>query len=178
MSEIENKGTIHRLFEEVWNKGDAGVLMEIFDPDRYDEDFVIGPTRVSGMRESFGVEVYSNRTFFPDLHFTLEELVAEGDTVIARWVARGTHTGTFRLGFGFTDGRQIPPTGKQLMALGLSISRVAGGRIVEHRQYWSPLSLLQLMALESGTISPSKLLSHWEHRLVQTGVPMEQQPSL
>lgn len=178
MTAIANKAVIHRLFEEVWNKGDEGVLREIFLPDRYEEDFIIGPTRVSGMRESFRVEVQVYRTFFPDLRFTLEDLAAEGDTVIARWVAHGTHTGTSRLGFGFTEGQQIPPTGKPMLAVGFSISRVAGGGVVEHRQSWSPLSLLQVMALETGVISPARLLSHWDYRPIETGVSESSQPGL
>jgi predicted ester cyclase len=178
MTAIADKAIIHRLFEEVWNKGDEGVLREIFAARRYDEDFVIGPTRVSGMGEAFRVEVQSYRAFFPDLQFTLEDMAAEGATVIARWVARGTHTGTSRLGFGFTEGQAIHPTGRQMLAAGLSISRVADGQIWEHRQYWSPLSLLQVMAIESGSISPARLLSHWGYRPGETRLSEEPQPGL
>jgi steroid delta-isomerase-like uncharacterized protein len=61
-------------------------------------------------------------TAFPDLHFTIEDMVAEGDKVVVRWIVRGTHRGTFQ---------DIPPTGKAVTLTGISLFRVANGRGVE-----------------------------------------------
>ena len=61
------------------------------------------------------------RGAFPDLHYTLEELVAEGDRVVVRWTLRGTHTGPFR---------DLAPTGKKIANNGVAIFRIADGKIV------------------------------------------------
>jgi steroid delta-isomerase-like uncharacterized protein len=71
---------------------------------------------------------------FPDLERTIEDLVAEGDKVVARWTARGTHDGDFN---------GIPPTGKTAHSSGITIFRIADGRIVEEWAESDTLGLLQ-----------------------------------
>jgi predicted ester cyclase len=68
------------------------------------------------------------RTAFPDYHRTIEAQIAEGDLVVTRWTARGTHRGPFRSG---VLGRTLTPTGRAVDVPGISIHRVAGGRIVQ-----------------------------------------------
>jgi steroid delta-isomerase-like uncharacterized protein len=72
-------------------------------------------------------------TAFPDLERTIEDLVAEGDKVVARWTAKGTNTGDFN---------GMPATGKYATSSGITIFRIADGRIVEE---WSESDLLGLM---------------------------------
>jgi steroid delta-isomerase-like uncharacterized protein len=60
---------------------------------------------------------------FPDWHATIEDLIAQGDKVVMRGVARGTHRGTFM---------GIPPTGKKVTVTGMHVFRIADGKIVEH----------------------------------------------
>jgi steroid delta-isomerase-like uncharacterized protein len=72
-------------------------------------------------------------TAFPDLVRTVEDLVAEGDRVVARWTARGTHTGDFQW---------IPPSGNFATSSGITIFRIADGRIVEE---WSESDMLGLL---------------------------------
>jgi steroid delta-isomerase-like uncharacterized protein len=75
----------------------------------------------------------------PDMHATVEELVAEGDKVAVRWTVQGTHQGEL-LG--------IPATGRHAVFRGISIYRLAGGKIVEQWEQWDRLDLLrQLGAL-------------------------------
>jgi steroid delta-isomerase-like uncharacterized protein len=74
------------------------------------------------------------RTSFPDLTITIEDLIAEGDKVVTRLTARGTHQGTFR---------GIAPTGRVVSWTGIRIFRIAEGKIVEHWANWDDLSLLQ-----------------------------------
>jgi len=78
------------------------------------------------------------RAAFPDFQLTIEDLIAEGDKVVLHWTARGTHKGEFM---------GIAPTGKQATVTGLSISRFAGGRIVELREIWDRLGLLQQLGV-------------------------------
>jgi steroid delta-isomerase-like uncharacterized protein len=79
---------------------------------------------------------------FPDIDRTVEDLVAEGDKVVARWTARGTHTGDFQ---------GLPPTGKVATSSGITIFRIADGKIVEEWSESDMLGLLQQIgAIPSG----------------------------
>jgi predicted ester cyclase len=79
------------------------------------------------------------RTTFPDLHYTVELQVAEGDMVVTRVTARGTHTGEYR---GLTF-KGIPPTGKQVTWTETQIFRIADGKIVEQWSNEDDLGRLQ-----------------------------------
>jgi steroid delta-isomerase-like uncharacterized protein len=96
------------------------------------------PLDAAGHRQYSEVMV----TAFPDLERTIEDLVAEGDKVVARWTAKGTHTGDFQ---------GIPPTGRVATSSGITIFRIADGRIVEEWSESDMLGLLQqLGAIPSG----------------------------
>jgi steroid delta-isomerase-like uncharacterized protein len=75
---------------------------------------------------------------FPDLKLMVEDQIAEGDKVVTRWSATGTHQGEL-LG--------IPPTGKQTTATGITIDRIQGGKIVETWTHWDNLGLLQQLGV-------------------------------
>jgi steroid delta-isomerase-like uncharacterized protein len=72
-------------------------------------------------------------TAFPDLDRRIEDMVAEADKVVARWTARGTNTGEFQ---------GMPASGKFAASSGITIFRIADGRIVEE---WSESDLLGLL---------------------------------
>ena len=59
---------------------------------------------------------------FPGMHYTVDDLIAEGDKVVHRWPFRGTHQGEFM---------NVPPTGKEVTTTGITIYRNVGGKIVE-----------------------------------------------
>ncbi len=93
----------------------------------------------SGERTIQGLEAYKqtlfmNITAFPDLHFIIEKMIAEGDFVVVHHTARGTHQGNFM---------NIPPTGKQVTMTGILIDRVAHGKIIEEWSVSDYLGLLQ-----------------------------------
>jgi len=79
---------------------------------------------------------------FPDIQWTLEEMVAEGDKVAARFTMRGTHRGTF---FG------VPPTGKTIVVQAINFYRLSGGQFVEERGQPDMLGLLQ----QIGAVPPA-----------------------
>ena len=73
-------------------------------------------------------------TAFPDLHFTVEDIIADQDKVVTRLTCRGTQQGAFM---------GIPPTGKQATTTAIDINRFAGGKSVEHWLNMDTLGLLQ-----------------------------------
>jgi steroid delta-isomerase-like uncharacterized protein len=122
-----NKELARRFFDEVWNQGDESAI------DRYIAEDAAGndPTFGTG-REAFRTQWRNWRSAFPDLHFAVEDLVAEGDKVVTRWTLTGTHQGEF-LG--------IAPTGRRISVAGMSLDRIAGGQIAEGFDTWDELGL-------------------------------------
>jgi steroid delta-isomerase-like uncharacterized protein len=135
MSE-NNKAIVGRLIEEVWNKGNLSLVDELFTTnyehhDASSPDFGRGP-------ESEKKRATLYRTAFPDLRVTIEDIIAEGETVMARWSCRGTHKG---------DLGGIAPTGKQVTISGVSIARFSGGKIAEGWINWDALGMMQQLGV-------------------------------
>src|SRR5713101_9501206 len=135
MSE-QNKAIVRRLFEELWNQGNLSVADQLFTPnythhDSSSPDFGHGP-------ESEKKRATLYRTAFPDLRLTIEDISAEGETVMARWSCRGTHKG---------DLSGIAPTGKQFIISGVSVARIAGGKMAEGWINWDALGLMQQLGV-------------------------------
>jgi predicted ester cyclase len=118
MSTEENKATIRRFFEEVWNQGNLTVVDALNDPNFVDQS--LRPP-VHGL-EAIKQFVTMYRAAFPDVHVTLEDLIAEGDKIVIRFTATGTHQGEL-IG--------IAPTGRQITVTGINVTRFANGKVVE-----------------------------------------------
>jgi predicted ester cyclase len=115
----ENKALVRREQEELWTyTGDLDAAEELFAPEQ---------------AEAAKQEAADFRQGFPDVVSTIEDLVAEGDKVAARWRARATHRGEY-VG--------IPPTGKEVEFTGISLYRIEGGKIAES---WTAEDELGLM---------------------------------
>ena len=121
MSAEDNKAIVQRYWEELWNTGNLATIEEIFAPD-------YASSRIE--RTKRNVSIW--RTAFPDLHFTLEDILAEGDKVVVRWTVRGTNRGNIEI----ESGETLPPTGKQVSIAGMDIYHCRGGKIVELRRSW------------------------------------------
>ena len=135
MSE-QNKTNVRRLFEEVWNKGHVPVADELFTAtythhDSSSPDLGRGPDS-----EKKRVTLYRNA--FPDIRFTVEDIIAEGETVMTRWSCRGTHKG---------DLNGMAPTGKQITVSGVTVARVSNGKIAEGYVNWDALGLMQQLGV-------------------------------
>ncbi len=132
MSE-ENEALVRRYFEEIWDKGNLDLIDELFTTN-----FVRhGPTATEGEvrgLEGFKGVVSMYRTAFPDLRVPIEDLIAEGDRVVSRWTARGTHQGELM---------GIAPTGNQASVSGIIVDRISGGRIEEEWVEYDTLHLMQ-----------------------------------
>ena len=135
MSE-ENKAIVRRIFEEVWNQNDLAVADEVVASDQVNHDPGL-PGMPSGP-EGLKYLVQTFRAAFPDLQFTVEDQVAEGDKVVTRWTMRGSNTGSF-LG--------MPPTGRTVAVSGINIDRLANGKLVEHWRSADQLGMLQQLGL-------------------------------
>jgi steroid delta-isomerase-like uncharacterized protein len=115
----ENKTLVRREQEELWNHtGDLDAAEELFAADQ---------------AEAAKQEAADFRQGFPDVVSTIEDLIAEGDKVVARWRSRATHRG---------DYMGIPPSGKEVEFMGISVYRIEGGKIAES---WTVEDQLGLM---------------------------------
>ena len=133
MSTEENKA-IQLRFQDIWNQGDFSIIEEIFN-----KDYLNHSVKVKGF-ESIRQFVTVYRSAFPDVKFTIEDQVAEGDKVVMRYTITGTHKGEFQ---------GIAPTGKSIQITGMAIHRIANGKIVEIWANWDALGLLQQLGAVS-----------------------------
>jgi len=135
MSE-QNKAVVRRTFEELWNKGNLQLANELFSPNYAHHDPSTPDVGRGPESEKKRATLYRNA--FPDLRLTVEDLVAEGETVVARWSCHGTHKGEL-------DG--IAPTGKQITITGVTIVRFENGKMVEGWVNWDALGMMQQLGV-------------------------------
>ena len=123
MSELEqNKRLVTRALNEVFGGGNLAVVDEIFHPDFINHE--AGPRTPAGP-EGLKMTVAWLRAAFNDVHYDIEDLIAEGDRVVARVTSSGHHTGQF-IG--------VPATGRRFEVEQIHIYRISDGKIIEH---WS-----------------------------------------
>jgi steroid delta-isomerase-like uncharacterized protein len=127
-----NRNAVRRLIEEVWNKGNLPVADELFAYSYIHHDASTPDVGRGADGEKKRATLY--RTAFPDFRLMIEDMIAEGETVMARWSCRGTHKG---------DLSGIAPTGKQFSISGVSVARFENGKIVEGWVNWDALGLMQ-----------------------------------
>jgi steroid delta-isomerase-like uncharacterized protein len=138
VAEDEKKTIYRRFVEEVINGGNVDIVPELFAEDYEDHSRPPGaPGGLDGVRMIPAMF----RGAFPDLHFTIEEMVAEGDIVATRVTGHGTNDGPFM---------GMPATGREATWSSLGFFRVRDGKIVEH---WGVPDLLGLLT-QLGAIAP------------------------
>ena len=130
MSE-QNKVTMQRIYEEVWNQGKFEVLDEVVSSD-YVGHLPTPPGAPSG-REGLRWLIQMYRTAFPDIHVQVADQFAEGEKVLTRITIQGTHQGQFM---------GIAPTNKKIEVGALVVTRFKDGQNVEG---WAELDRLGLM---------------------------------
>ena len=138
-STLEQNKELVRRFVAGLNEGNLEVFDELLAPDFVDHTPSPGvsPTR-EGWKSAFPME----RAAFPDLHFTIEDLIAEGDKVVVRAKVVGTHQREFM---------SMPATGKKVTILNVTIFGIAGGKIVER---WTVFDALGMM-VQVGALPPT-----------------------
>jgi predicted ester cyclase len=120
MTPEDRKEFVRRAYEEVFNAGNLAAADSYFAADFVNlampTDWPRGP---EGVRRAVSIL----RSAFPDLCYTIEEVLVEGEVIAARWTARGTHTGELRGPMG-----QVAPTGRSVSFGGITMGRVARGK--------------------------------------------------
>jgi steroid delta-isomerase-like uncharacterized protein len=132
MSE-ENKAIARRALEEVWSgQGDLDAADELYAPNWLDHD----PAIPEDIRGPEGAKELASmyRNAFPDNRYSVEEQVAEGDMVVTRWIASGTHQGEIM---------GIAPTGNRVTYAGTSVERIVDGKIEETWDNYDALGMMQ-----------------------------------
>jgi steroid delta-isomerase-like uncharacterized protein len=143
MSAEENKENARRLMEEAFGQGNTEVIDEVLHSDFvcYDPNSESGEIRGA---DTIKGEIEYFRSAVPDLTYTVDDQVAEGDKVVTRWKASGTHQGEF---FG------VPATGNRLEFTGIQIDRFdESGKMVEE---WPEYDLLGAMR-QIGAVTESQ----------------------
>jgi steroid delta-isomerase-like uncharacterized protein len=135
MGADHHKAIARRFFEDAYNTGNTALLDELLAPDYVDQKAPPGTPR--GPRGIAQV-IATFREAFPDLRFTVEDQLAEADRVATRYTFRGTHRG---------DLMGIPPTGRPVEIGGISIYRIADGKMQEAWIEYDMLGLLQQLGV-------------------------------
>ncbi len=128
----ENKDTSRRFYEELFNQGNLDAAEEIVTPD-----FVIhDPNLPEEPRGPEGLKAFVSmyRSAFPDVEFTIEDQIAEGEKVGTRWVADGTHQGELM---------GIAPTGNRIRVRAFTLQRFSGGKIAEDWAHYDALGMMR-----------------------------------
>ena len=130
MSGEANTALVRRFLEDLVSTGDPALAAELLAPDYVVHYAGNPPLDRDGFRQFLG----ALRAAFPDVRVTVEDAIAQGDQVAARWTWRGIYRGAF-LG--------LAPTGKAVTGSGIGLFRLAHGQLVEDFVQEDTLGLLQ-----------------------------------
>jgi len=135
-----NKTIVSRFIEELWNQRKLELADELFDENCITHQLRVGNDPKGAPRgpEAMKHHIKDWLDSFPDIHFTIEQMLAEGDRVMTQCYALGTHTATW-LG--------IPATGRIIKIQMIVAHRIAGGRIVEDWVLVDSLGVFQQLGL-------------------------------
>ncbi len=131
----ENKAVVRRFFEELLSTDNLAVADELLSPG-FHFYFAGSPDPMN--RERYNEFLVARRAAFPDRRFVVEDMIAEGDKVSARFTMRGTHKGEFR---------GIAPSGTEVTMTGIDMIRLAEGKLVEDRVEVDQLGMMQRLGV-------------------------------
>jgi steroid delta-isomerase-like uncharacterized protein len=137
MSADANKELVRRFYEEVWDRGNTDVAYEVFADDyvRHDlraTDALPGPAGQKKIADDF-------RAAFPDLRVVVDLVIGEGDYVVGRWTATGTHSGPWG---------SVDPSGRRATFSAVNIYRFENGKVVEIWNHRDDLGLAEQIGRE------------------------------
>jgi steroid delta-isomerase-like uncharacterized protein len=135
MSTEENKTVVRRFFEELLSTDNLAVADELLSPDFY---FYFAGSPDPMDLESYKGFLAARREAFPDRRFVVEDMIAEGEKVSARFTMRGTHKGELR---------GIAPSGREVTMTGIDMIRLSEGKMVEDRVEVDQLGMMQQLGV-------------------------------
>lgn len=130
MSVEENKKSLYRCFDEVWNKRDFSVIPEVISPD-------YAGGEVKGL-DGFEQMVKNSLATTPDIHSTIDEVIGEGDTLILRLTQTGHYTGKVA---------NVEISNKEYTATFFLTNRYKDGKCYESTAYVNPLPFAQQLGI-------------------------------
>jgi steroid delta-isomerase-like uncharacterized protein len=134
MSAEQNKAILRQAYDAI-NRNDLDALDEMVASDITDHDPTPGQgPGLEGVKDYFS----SLHAAFPDVHMDVEEMIAEGDKIVARVSVSGTHQGEFM---------GIAPTGNRMTIAGIDILRITDGKVVEHWGKFDDLGMMQQLGV-------------------------------
>ena len=136
MSAQENKAVSRRVAQEIFNGGNLDLAEELYAPDYVLHD----PSLPEALHGPEGIKQYAAMSLgaFPNARVTVEDQVAEGDKVVSRWTATGTHTGELM---------GLAPTGRSIEISGITINRFSRGKIAEDWYQSDDLGMMQQLGV-------------------------------
>ena len=136
-----NKRISREVIERAFNQGDLTVIDQYLATDATDHQEAPGANFCHHLKEV----VMGLRTAFPDLHFEIHHMIAEGDIVAFHSTMTGTHAGIFRMG-----PQPLPPTGRKVSVPHMHFVRMSGGKTTDLWHVWNtPLMMQQLGVIPS-----------------------------
>jgi steroid delta-isomerase-like uncharacterized protein len=143
MSNEGNKAIVRRWYDEFWNGGKLEAADELLHPDYvYQDGYGAGAPSVAANKEGHAIW----HRILPDLHFTIEDMIAEGETVVVRWTARGTHQGDWQSEIG-----TIPASGKATTTPGTTSFYFRDSKIIRDVNH---IDFVSLMAQIGARVQP------------------------
>jgi steroid delta-isomerase-like uncharacterized protein len=139
MSANENGAVVRRFIDEVFNGGNFSAAEEILAPDYVHHD--PATAEMGSGREGLEQMVTFYRQAFPDFSVQLDDQILADDKVVERWTGRGTHQGSLM---------GMPATGRTITASGISIHRLAGGKIAETWTIFDTAGMLRQLGVIPG----------------------------
>ena len=138
MSELGNRVVVQRFLEEVINQGRLEQANEIVAEDFVELDPLPGQRQGrEGLKEVIGML----RAAFPDMHWVVDEMIAEGEKVVTRFTWTGTQQGTFM---------GMPATGRSVAVKGVVIDRIIGGMMTDSRILMDTMGMMQQLGAIPG----------------------------
>ncbi len=142
MSTKENKELVRQTIKE-WNaiNGDVAKMRSLYDK-YYAPSFIYHDVSAGDMnREQTIQDMVTYLSAFPDVNYTIDDILAEGDKTVIRCTMQATHKGTFM---------GIPATGKQILVKGVEIDKIVAGKIAEAWGFSDSLGMMTQLGVTTG----------------------------
>ena len=137
MNSQSNETMVRAFMERAFHQGELSAVDAFNAPDGVDHQEPPGTDLIAHLKQV----VVALRTAFPDLHFDIHELLADGDIVAFRSTMTGTHTGTLSI----LPGQSLPPTGRRVAVPHMYFLRVVDGKTTDLWHLWNiPMMMQQL----------------------------------